>query len=221
MSYRSYSWIRTRSLDRQRLTAERRRIQPADRGRSFAAPTRRGFSGLRDRDHHHDRTTQTSLPRRHGLSSATVPATQCWLFLFREKRAVSSAGAGISIPLFGSGERRTYPGGEIGTQPFKIVLVLETVLVRRGSGSPLQSRQRTVVLHAVGRQRLRVAEPGSTCHYCRDPLEHEDDYLRPIVKNNTHRMAATGANPADTVPQIHSIGAARTFNRPMVYGDRS
>jgi hypothetical protein len=45
-------------------------------------------------------------------------------------------------------------------------------------------------------------------------------HLRRVMKDDTHRMAAAGANPAYAVAQVHSIGSPGTLNRPMMNGER-
>jgi len=62
-------------------------------------------------------------------------------------------------------------------------------------------------------------------HYSVPPFEDEDDlrrlkplHLRRIVKDDTNRVAAPGANPAYAVAQVHSISSPGTLNRPMMNG---
>jgi hypothetical protein len=63
-------------------------------------------------------TTMTEQ-RKHLCLEGTVfrllrsPQPSIGCFFLREKRAVSSGGAGILIPLYGDGEGDTYTGGEV------------------------------------------------------------------------------------------------------------
>jgi hypothetical protein len=45
-------------------------------------------------------------------------------------------------------------------------------------------------------------------------------FLAGVVKNNSHRVPVTGVQPANAMPHIHPIDAARSLDGPMMHSER-